>query len=42
MTRWVTRRLDVLADRSAAVALAGWLLIAAEFVGVLGLLAMYR
>jgi hypothetical protein len=41
MARWANERLDVLADRWRAVVVAGFLWMAAEFVGALGLMVMY-
>jgi hypothetical protein len=42
VTRWVTERLDVLADRWVAVVTAGFLWIAAEFIAALGVILTYR
>jgi hypothetical protein len=42
MTRWVSERLDVLADHATAVAVVGFLWIVAELGAILGLLIAYR
>jgi hypothetical protein len=42
MTRWVSERLDVLADHATPIFVAGCLWMAGEFIAALGLVVMYR